>query len=308
MAAMRPPSAPRGVVLAAVVVLLLALTLVTHGAVVVARGFRHGGDEVWEAVRVRRAVAGRVDAARRGVDVASGWRPAGEGVEVRVRPLRLSPELTLWWGEGRSAVARWSAASLAWQPDPVVRGQAMRAVASVGRRVRLSEGLAAVVAPPGGSCPADLGPTRLSGLAPGGVGLGPLSIGDLAARVPPWSPATPSSHCGADGCPPVAGSSAGSLTIAGGHHRGLHVVLGDLVVTDGATLVGTVLVGGTLTLRAGARVFGSVEVVGDLNIEAGASLVGDPCTIAALWADGLRERLGPVFLEASPWAAWEALP
>lgn len=302
-------STPRGVVLGSVVLLLLALTLVAHGALVVARGYRQGGEEVWEAIRVRRAVVGRVQAAAvRGDTSALNWAPTGPGVVVRVQPISLSPELTLWRGEGRSGVARWWAGELVWRADPVERGRAASAVAEVGGRVAPST--ASIHPSSGGSCASDRPQSSVGRLGAAGLHLGPLDVEGLASRLSPWRPpgATPPANCASGGCPPSAGLADGPLTLSGGSYRGVFLVRGHLTLTDSAVVHGTLFVEGDLMLRTGARVSGAVQVLGDLVMDPDANLHGDPCGVTAQWFSGLDDRLGPVVLDARPWALWQRLP
>ena len=293
----------RGVVLATVVLLLFAVTLVAHAALVLARAYREGGSEMWDAVRVRRAVAGRADLAVLARDtLASGWALSGAGVETRLDALPLSAEVTLLGASGRSRDARWWAARVVWQADPVTRGSMLGAAVRLGGSLRTPPGHAAVTVAPGGTCAADQGLRLTLPLDPGGIGVGPLDAVELGRRLDPWVP--PGGSCPAAGCPSQLAVASGPLTISGGRHSGLLLVRGNLTLADSAEWRGVVFVEGSLTVLGGARIEGAVRVLQDVVLSSSGRIYGDPCRVAGLWANGLAERLGPVALDRRSWALW----
>ncbi len=299
----------RGVVLATVVLLLFAVTLVAHAALVFTRAYREGGDEMWAAVRVRRAVAGRVDLAVLASDTTgSGWTLSGAGVETRLDPITLSPEVTLLAGSGRSARAGWWAGRVVWRADPHTRGALLGAAVRLGGSLRTPPGPARVTATPGGTCPADQGPSRTLPLGPGGIGIGPLDAAGLGKRFDPWRGGAPSAPCPGGGCPPELVAASGPLTISGGVHSGVLLVRGDVTLTDSAEWRGVILAEGSLTLLGSARIAGAVQALRDVVIASSRGIHGDPCLVAGLWAGGLAEKLGAVALDRRSWALWGPPP
>lgn len=307
---MRPAChSARGVVLATVVLLLFAVTLVAHAALVFTRAYREGGDEMWAAVRVRRAVAGRVDlAVLAGDTTASGWSPTGAGVETRLDPVALSPEVTLLAGSGRSARAGWWAGRVVWRADPLTRGASLGAAVRVGGSLRTPPGTASVTATPGGVCPADVGPRPTLPLGPEGLGVGPLDAAALGQRMDAWTGVAPPAPCPAGGCPSRLAVATGPLTLSGGGYSGLLLVRGDVTLADSAEWRGMILAEGSLTLLGSARITGAVQVLGDVLIGSSGGIYGDPCVVAGLWAGGLADRLGPVALDRRSWALWGPPP
>ena len=295
----------RGVVLATVVLLLLAVTLVAHASLVVSRAYRQGGLEFWEAVRVRRAVGGRVDLAVVTHDsVSRGWRASGPGVETRLESVLLSPEVSLLAAGGRSAAARWWAGRVTWHADPYTRGATIGAAVRLGGRLTISADAASLTTTAGGTCAADQAPRLALALGPSGVGVGPLDAAALASRLDPWVDSVPPAPCPAGGCPARLAVAPGPLTLSGGVFSGVLLVRGNLTLTDSARVAGLILVEGSLTLRNSARIDGAVRVLHDVIIDPTGSIHGDPCLVSRLWASGLGERLGTVPLDRRPWALW----
>ncbi len=296
----------RGVVLITVVLLLLATTLLVHGSMLLVRSFRRGGDEAWDATRVRRAVVSRVDrAAGRGDTVPLGWTASGPGVDARVDVVTLGPELRLLAGAGRGGRARWWAGRLVWYADAEARGRAVQAGVRAGGGVHA--GASATVSPSARACGSDVGvPATRPRSTP--LAVGPLDPAAWAARVPPWVPAAAPATCPPGGCDPVAGVLTGGVPVSGGVHTGVFLVRGDLVLAGTAEVRGHLLVEGRLTLQDGARVQGAVDATGPVLVTGSASVVADPCAVASVWRRGVRDLVGGVALEGRAWPLWGPPP
>lgn len=297
----------RGVVLATVLLVLLATTLLVHGGLLVARSSRRGADEAWEAIRVRRAVTGRVHrAASRGDTVGGGWVGAGPGVEVRIDVRSLSPEVRLVAGTGRGPGARWWAGRLFWRADPETRGRAVAAgvrfggASVVGPSSRLSGSVA--------GCAADPGVPAVGSLPPGGLRIGPLDGPSVEALLPTWTPAGAPGSCPSAGCPPRAAVASTGRTVTGGLHTGFFWVRGDLVLSGDTHLRGLVVVEGDLALRDAARVEGAVDVAGDVTALGTGGVAADPCLVARVWSDGVVDAVGAVPLDGGAWPSWGPPP
>ncbi len=289
----------RGVVLATVLLLMIAVTLLAHGGMVLARSFRQGAVETWQAVRVRRAVVARIAAAaQRGDTAATGWLPAGPEVEVSLRPRRLSTESLLLTAAGRSAVARWWAGQVVWAPDPLTRARSLGAVVRVPRAVAASD--AAQIQPyAGAGCLASAGGplAPLAALAPGEFGVGPLGPDRLASLLTPWIPARGGS-----------GVASGPLRLDGGLHQGVFLVRGDLVVATGAVVRGMLFVEGAVAVLDSARIEGAVQALTSLAVASTAAVRSDPCAVADAWAGAIALGLRPVAVDAHPWPLWGPPP
>lgn len=296
----------RGVVLVTVLLLLLATTLLVNGSLLLARSFRRGGDEAWDATRVRRAVGGRVDlAAGRGDTVAMGWRASGPGVDARVDVLALTPELRLLAGAGRGGRARWWAGRLLWYADPDARGRAVQAGVRAGGGVQV--GASATVSPSAGGCLVDGGVRATAPLATP-LAVGPLDPTAFQARVPPWIPAAAPASCPSGGCDPVVGAISGGAVVSHGVHTGVFLVRGDLVLSGTADVQGHLLVEGRLVLQDGAGVRGAVDATGPVLVSGSATVVADPCAVASVWRRGARDLVGGVALERRAWPLWGPPP
>lgn len=296
----------RGVVLVTVVVLLLAATLLVQGAFLLARGFAGSGEAGWEAVRVRRAAAGRL-----GAGVAGGgplvsdtaWVAAVADVETRLTVHLLGPELALVGGGARGRHAEWWAGQLVWRPEPAARAAAAAAALRAGGTVR-EEGGGQVQASAGGDCAEGTPLPAIRPLPDTVVHLGPLSPERWAEVATPWVFDPP---CGA-ACAAAVLLAEGGGIITGGPRAGVFLSRGDLTLTGNTRLRGRLLVDGDLTLTDSARVEGAVDVTGSVVVADAARIAGDRCALAEVWRAGVATDLGPIPLDTHPWPLWGRPP
>ncbi len=308
---MRPRAVSRsdsGVAVAVALLFGLALVLLAHGTLVLAR------TERWVAARegARLAAEGRARAAVLSLVAASSESLPGPGVHQtahgpvdvaaggeELRTLISRPGSAP--GEGSSV--GWGAVMAA--PDPVARVLGREAAFRVGG-VSFIGGSSILAGAPGDPCPPEVAagtPGGVGPLPPGDTlpGLGPLSLADLVTRLPGLGTdvlrLTPDGipGCGEVGsfgdplrpgsCPGSWGSAAriGGLRLEG-TGQGVLAVTGDLVLGAGAVLRGWVWVGGALRLEGDARLVGSADVGGDLTASPGAALEADGCAAAVALA------------------------
>lgn len=295
-------------VLVVVVLLLLAATLLVHGALTLARSYRAGGVEGWDAIRVRRAVGARVDAAlATGSPGVAGWRVAGADVETRVLIDTLGPELHLIAGAGRVREARWWAGRLAWRGEPASRALAHTAAARTGGGVH-RESIGTVEGSPGGGCAEATPLPAIAPLPAEGLRLGPLDAEGVLQRAERWDPIADAEGCAGGACPPRFRASDGGVVLTDGRFSGVLLVRGDVVLGGAAEIRGHLLVEGVLTLRDSAAVVGGVDVLGRLTLEGTGGIRGDRCVLAEMWRSGVAEAVGWVALDSRAWPLWGPPP
>lgn len=291
-----PLGGRRGIALAAVLLITVALSVMAHAAlllsrteVLITRSEVRRLEGTYQATASIAAVEADLDSLP-----WTGPLPAPWG---SVEALRLGAELVLLRvpipgiasGEGRARVL--------WAPHPPTRLRRRTAAVVVGGAV--VRALGAVLAPsdPGAPCPEGTAPPPglLTWARPSSgdlhPALGPVTMGELLIRLPPAFPGTlPLDSVLARGVP-------GSLAVTG-TGRGVLVVEGDLVLGEGAALEGWVWVGGDLVIQGGATFTGMADVGGDLLVEAGAEVRADACVAAgALVGTGALRRpwgIGPL--------------
>jgi hypothetical protein len=103
-------------------------------------------------------------------------------------------------------------------------------------------------------------------------------------------------------------AARGPVRLSTGVLTGLLLVRGDVELHGDVRIEGMLLVEGSLRMRDAATVDGAVQVAGDLTLSDRAALLAAPCTVARIWRDGVGARIGPVPLDAAPWALWGGLP
>jgi len=267
-----------GFVLATVLLLGLALTIVAHAALLLSTASL--ASAVGEAARASTlgTLEARLSTALDGVALAPDLAATPT---AGVTTLRLTPELLRLRADS-GALRR---EALAWLPDAAVRLSSD----SVGVRVGVGlDGLtrAGIESLPGIADPCPVGVTATAALrsAHPRVGwgdddplrFGPLPRSEVLERVPPL-PADPPVAEG-------AGASLGSKHFGPGVWRGWFWVEDDAEVATGARVVGRLVVGGALVVRGGGRVEGLVAAGGELTIEAGGRLRVAPCAAALAFA------------------------
>lgn len=295
----RDPEPEAGIALVVTLLFGLALVLLAHAALVLARSERwmaaREGSRL-EGERSQRAAVlhlvgsvdslpapGTHDTPYGGVEVAA------PGTELRVGASVPGTE------PGRAGSIRWLTVLAA--PLHVPRVVSREAAIRVGGTVWSAAG-AVAAGMPGDACPPEVSaaPHGVGPLVPGDTlpRLGPLELGELVARLPALAtdrldlaPDTDPA-CGEPGsfgdparpgtCPGDwgAASRVGALRLAGSG-QGVLAVTGDLVVSAGAVFRGWLWVGGTLRLEGDALVIGLVDAGGDLSVPPGARVVTDPC-------------------------------
>jgi hypothetical protein len=302
----------RGVVLVVCVLLFLALALLAHGALLMAREELAVSRADADLLRARAAAdAGIVDVlssdslvppaalARRGIwSLATGTVGAAR---YRVGVRRLSREIWLVESDGAVRPNAWSAreARLAWSMDPAARTGAMQGVVGVGPGAPVA-GLSNVqVEPPlaFGSLPDPLKcaawnrvrdslgvapvPPRLTVIDTTGGGepsLGMLGVEDLlavASRSVSGS-GTPGPATDLGGCLEAEPWNWGDPEDPLGACHALTVVIGSAgsLGVDGGVGQGVLVAGGDLTLTGGSRFYGVALVRGRLTVDSGSRLVG----------------------------------
>jgi len=297
---LRPP-ARAGSVLALAVLVLLALQLLAHGALLLAR-------TEWAS-----SLAGlRLLQARAGADAAvivaqAGGSEAGDSVAVfgatpavrgtleghpfSGRMRRLSREYWLVEGWGRSRGERWGVTTrrLVWVLEPRARIAAARGGVEVGGILLGRDAVAFDPERPAFCAPwwaaldslvtADVW-GHAAGLGSPGAGepsLGRLGAADLASSLPglaaTWGTPAPATALGR--CDPTSPWNWGDPTHPGGpcaEHLVAGSVSGDLVL-EGGVGQGVLVVGGNVDL-AGARFDGVLLVGGALTLRDGAEVRG----------------------------------
>lgn len=296
----------RGSVLAVVLVLMLALELLAHGALLMARQEAEASRAGARVLQARLAadhglldVGAPLGAALGGTPlqgvVEMGHGTLGNG-RYRRRLRRLTRERWLAESEGwvRGVGWRIREAALAWLPDPVERLRAFGGVIVVGSD-----------APVALDGPIEVGGVRRDGGAPdtpacvpwraaldslyaaglpepvaraatspvGEPSLGPLGPEELLG----WLAVPGGGPGGGPGGPPGGPRAVrGDLTLRGESGEGLLVVEGDLELVGGSH-EGLLIVGGRLTLRDGAALVGFARAAGGVRVASDARVVGSGC-------------------------------
>jgi len=304
-----------GGVLALVLLFVLGLELLAHGALLMARqeAVASRAGSILLQARLAAEAGLRAAGLPPGTVLASvplqGEIPAFQGPvgkgRYRVRLRRLGRERWLMqsegWVEGAGGAVRRGA--LAWLPDPV-------------ERLRAFEGVVVV----GATAPANVaGTVDTSGVRRDGPELSAAPCGPWLAELdslfegrPVAAVATAGMDGGAEpslgplgrdellawiGSGAVQGTGAvaasGSLRLDHGDGAGLLVVAGDLELVGGRH-EGLVLVGGTLTLRDGAVLVGFARAAGGLFVGADARVVGSGCRALMALGEGLEDWLRPL--------------
>lgn len=307
----------RGGVLALVLLFVLGLELLAHGALLMARQEAAASRAGTHLLQARMAAAAGLRSASLPVGTILASVPlqgeipgprgqVGEG-RYRVVLRRLARERWLMRSEGRvgqaGGVLRTGA--LAWLPDPVERLRAFGGVVVVDPTAPVT--VAGTVETSGvrrdgpdlAAAPCRPWLDELDSLFAAGsveavarVGmdgavepsLGPLGRDDLLAWIRVG---------GGDGTGPV--SVPGSLRLDDVTGEGLLVVAGDLELVGGRH-EGVVLVSGTLTLRDGAVLVGFARAAGGLVVGADARVVGSGCRALIALGEGLEEWIRPLLL------------
>lgn len=315
----------RGSVLVVAVLVTLALELLAHGALLMARQELMAARAGVRLLRARVAAeAGVGEASRRPVGRSYAdaplWAPltvAGGSLEearFRTRLRRVSREAWLVEGEGRAGAGPWTSrdAGTSWLPDPAARVASFRAVVDVGLDAPVSvlgrvetDGLRRDLPP---LDPAPCGPwlaTLDTLYGSGGVpalgrvpmtsepSLGALGPDALMGWIPPGMPSGDA----------FTAHGASSLTLKGGVTRGLLVVSGDLEL-DGARHRGVVLVGGRLVLRNGAVLVGLARAAGGLVVDPRSAVVGSGCRALLALEGGLGDWVHPLTLRGGGIGPW----
>lgn len=302
----------RGVVLVVCVLLFLALALLAHGALLMARAelavSRAGAD----LLRARAAAdAGIVDVLDSGGPVPPDTLGRGGRWSVtagmvgdaryRVDVRRLSREIWLVEAAGAVRPGVWSAreALVTWSMDPAVRTGAIRGVVEVGPAAPVTglsgiqvEPTRASYSPPDPlACaawnrvrdslgvPLVLPPVATVDTAGGGEpSFGMLRVGDLlaAADRSVSGSGTPGPAIGAGGCLTAEPWNWGDPEDPLGACHALTVVIGSpgSLGVDGGVGQGVLVTGGDLTFTGGARFYGLALVGGRLTVGSGSRLVG----------------------------------
>jgi hypothetical protein len=277
-----------------VVLSLLVLAGLSHGALVVALGEAHAAALGRERTALRLAAEGIRDA----------WIEA---------PVDFPGPGELRWREASTPEGRTMALSL-WGVGPGVALVEVSAAEGPGRGHVLARGVGRVVDAPGLAAEARVpamglfvllpgsgvgtDPQECSGIPPAGgswnpppgvpPSLGPWPVEELArlaaATPDPSEQPDPGSHL-----PTVLYGAVGAVELRGWVGRGILAVEGELVLGDGATISGVVMASGGVRLEAGATVVGMVRAGGGVRVEEGARLTGSPCTVREV-----LEALAPV--------------
>ena len=307
--------ARRGSVLVIVLVLMLALELLAHGALLMAtqeeaasragKRLLQGRLAAEEGLRDHGALVGVAfrDAPLQGV-VPVGRGTLGDG-RYRVVLRRLARERWLADSEGWVEGVAWRirVGALAWLPDPVARLQAFGGVLVVGRDapVELAGAVETGTVRSGGpgDDPMACAPWRAELDSLYGAGLpDPLARTDaLPHGEPSLGPLGPEEILAWLGAGSGGGGGAraarGDLTLRGEVGEGLLVVEGDLELVGGRH-EGLLLVGGHLTLRDGAVLVGFARAAGGVTVEPDAQVVGSGCLALRALADGLEGWVRPL--------------
>lgn len=268
-----PEHGRSGMAVAAVLLVTLALLVMAHGALLLAR---------------TESLVARFEAGR----VAADYRAATALAEVEYRldslpgegsyptpygsvsSRRLSPEVALLVAAGdvRGAEGR---GRLLFAPDARARllGRSGGIIVA-GAVIRSAEARVGVAS--AGAC--SWGSPTIPVFVRSTPGephpaLGPVPVEDLLARLPESAPGS------------VVPDSAFALGVAGdanvtGSGAGVLAVTGDLVLSAGAELRGWLWVGGDFTLLAGARFDGFADVGGVLRLEGDGTYYMDACSAA----------------------------
>ncbi len=318
----------RGSVLVVVLVLMLALELLAHGALLMARqeaaashaGARllqahlaavHGLRDVGAATPLGSAVGGTP---LQGI-VEVGRGVLGEG-RYRLRLRRLTREEWLAESEGWVRGVGWRVreASVAWLPDPLERLRDFTGVLVVGSDAsvvldgsvdvggvrRDGAGLddpsclpwrAALDTLYGAASPLPV--ARAAPTPAGEPSLGPLGPAELLR----WLGAPVGG--GAAGGRTGPSAVRGDLTLRGESGEGLLVVEGDLELVGGSH-EGLLLVGGRLTLRDGAVLVGFARAAGGVRVTADARVLGSGCRALRALAEGAEGWMRPFLRGTRP--------
>ncbi len=321
-----------------VLLLLLALTGLAHGALALSRGGAllararaarlRAGLLADGALRVAESELSGLD---RGVLPPPGEarsRPGlspAPGLDSRIVHRRLGPEWHLLeaaaiartpWGRAREGAVR-----AAWILDPLARIAGVPAVLEHGGRLEVGEGSvvdgSSFGEPPEGSPAGACAPYRAAldaVAARGGVrGAERLRPGPGAGRAPPGSP---DSYARTPGIGLLSGSAvaalleagggtggataSGGLTLDGVERKGIVVVDGDLSLRAGSSLRGVVLVGGDLELAEASRILGWARVRGGVRLRRGTRISGSGCAVGVALERALP-RATPVFPPGGSW-------
>lgn len=296
-----------------VLVLMLALELLAHGALLLARreeaASRAGVRLMQARLAARRGL--RLEVAPAGVSLREV--PVGGLVEVergtlgagrwRVRLERLGPEAWLARSDGGVRGAGWwvGEAILAWLPDPLERLRAFEGVIVVGREAPVllvgTVDTATVRRDPAGRDPGTCSAwsAALDSLYARGAPAPVTTVEPAAGGEPSLGPLGPEELLGWIGDAPAGGwarAVRGDLSLRREVGAGLLVVEGDLELVGGR-YEGLVLVGGRLTLRDGAELLGFARAGGGVEVATGARVVGSGCRALEALERGLEGRVRP---------------
>lgn len=291
----------RGSVIVVVLVLMLALELLAHGAFLLAREEEAASRAGVRLLQARLAAERALRLGDAPLGVALGDVPPGSSIEIgrgtlgvgrwRVGLERLGRESWLARGEGGVRGAGWwtGLGVLAWLPDPVERLRAFAGVVVVwtGAPVRLAGAVETDGVRGTGAVrdPAACAPRRAvldslyGGAPPAAVAVdehAPAGEPSLGALGPRELLAWIGDEVGAE-----ARAVHGDLTLRGEEGHGLLVVEGDLELVGGRH-EGLLLVGGRLVLREGSELVGFARAMGGVDVERGSRVLGSGC--AALLA------------------------
>ncbi len=304
-------SGRRGFVLVAVLLLLVAMTVLTHGLLVLLREQRRAAGVVWTVRQARVAASGlaarEVAALDRLPDTTTLRRESFEGGRATIEVRPLSREVALVEASVDS-VGHARAAGFAWVLDPAVRIASLPLAAEVGVWPE-GETLARVVPPPIESCESEVLPGA-SGRPPLAVrpahdtvtafappGLGRLAGSALVEALIPlpatsgspqpvvsggvcvsdaWNWGDPTEPDGPCGDRLASATAPGDLHVGAGVGQGLVLVAGDLVLS-GVTFRGVLLVAGDLTLTDGSEMEGVARVGGALHVAPSSRFSARPC-------------------------------
>ncbi|MGD8318983.1 MAG: hypothetical protein PVJ02_00965 [Gemmatimonadota bacterium] len=315
----------RGSVLVVAVLITLALELLAHGALLMAREELFAARTGLRLLRARAAAEAAVRTAPlqtvgRPYRTLPLWTPSLlttrslQGARSETRARRLSREVWLVEGRGRVGPGPWTSrdAGTVWLPDPAGRVADFRAVLEVGASApvsvqgRVDAGGLRRDLPPLDPAPCDPWRATLDTLFAAGElpvlmrralasepSLGRLGPGELLA----WLPSGPPSSDAYEA------RGASTLTLAGGRTRGLLVVSGDLVL-DGAEHRGMALVGGRLVLRNAAVLVGMARAAGGVEVDAGSAVVGSGCRALLAVDGGLATWVRPLPLRTGGLGPW----
>lgn len=304
----RSPGSESGIAVAVALLFGLALVLLAHGTLVLARTQRWAaareGARLEAESRGRAAVLSMVEASGDSLP-PPGVRETPHGpVEIQSGGPELRGVLSLpTAAPGEESSVGWGAVLAAPRPVPRVLGR--EAAFRLGGVSFLSGG-SLRTGGPGDPCPPEAAVGRPVGVGPlpeGDTlpGLGPLRMADLVGRLPALG--TDALRLAPDGvpgcgeagsfgdpirpgtCPASWGGAGrvGSLRMEGAG-QGVLAVTGDLVMAPGAVFRGWVWVGGALRLEGEARLVGLADVGGDLVVSPVGALEADGCAAAAALA------------------------